>query len=84
MKAKKKWSKFDYKYENDICEFLKNKSANVRKLVEASKKRKSRYVFDNDYMYVVNQRACTITAWYMGVEINYERWKLSFSPKLLE
>lgn len=76
--------KFEYKYENDVFEFLKNKKENVRKLVNASKERKSRYVFDYDYMYVIDKQDCTITAWYMGVERNFERWKLTFSPKILK
>ena len=70
----------EYKFEPDIIEFLKNKKANVRKLVEASNKRKSSHVFDQDYMYVVNQRACTITAWYMGVEENTVIWQIGYSP----
>lgn len=76
--------RFEYKYESDIFEFLKNKKENVKKLVEASNERKSRYVYDQDYMYVIDKKGCTITTWYMGQERNFERWKLSFSPKLLK
>ena len=76
--------RFEYKYESDVFEFLKNKKENIKKLVEASNKRKSRYVYDQDYMYVIDKKGCTITTWYMGQERNFERWKLSFSPKLLK
>ena len=34
--------------------------------------------------YVIDKKGCTITTWYMGQERNFERWKLSFSPKLLK
>ena len=74
----------EYKFEPDIITFLKNKEANVRELVEASNERKSRYVFDQNYMYEVDQRACMITAWYMGVEENTVIWQIGYSPNWLE
>ena len=76
--------RLEYKYESDLFEFVKNKKENIKKLVEASNERKSRYVYDQDYMYVIDKKGCTITTWYMGQERNFERWKLSFSPKLLK
>ena len=73
----------EYKFEPDIVEFLKNKKANAIKLVEASNERKSSYVFDQDYMYVVNKRTCTITAWHMGMEENFVTWEIGYSPNWL-
>lgn len=73
----------EHKFEHDIIKFIKNKKANVRKLVEASNERKSSHVFDQDYMYVVNKRTCTITAWYMGVEQNFVVWQIGYSPNWL-
>ena len=74
----------EHKFEPDLVEFLKDKKANVRKLVEASNEKKSSHVFDQDYMYVVDQRACMITAWYMGMERNFEVWQISYSPNWLQ
>ena len=72
-----------YKFEPDIVEFLKNKKANIKKLVDASNEKNGSYVFDQNYMYKVDHRVCMITAWFMGMEENFEVWRIGYSPNWL-
>lgn len=74
-----------YRYEPNKELFLKNKKENILKLLKEDKYYLRRFfLFDNDYMWVIDKVSRQIRVLHMGTHRNYEVWRISYTLRDLQ
>ena len=71
-----------YRFEPNKKLFLANRKGNIRKLLKEDKcNLRCFFLFDNDYMWIIDKVRQQIRVLHMGTEINSEVWRINYSAR---
>ena len=75
----------EYRFEPNKELFLKNKKENILKLLKEDKCCLRRFfLFDNDYMWIIDKEERLIRVLHMGTHLNHEVWRISYTLRDLQ